>query len=265
MQSHLTFAVQLARQAGELILPYYRKAGLHLSLKADKSVVTEADLAADHWIAGEIKKAYPDDILLSEELSTTSPTNTGGNHIWIIDPIDGTTNFSLGLHIWGVLIAHLVGGWPEDAVLYFPVIDELYTARRGEGAFFNGAPLQVRPPDPNRPSAFFSCCSRTYRRYHVSIPYKARILGSSAYSFCAVARGAAIVSFETTTKIWDIAGAWLLVREAGGEIETYDGSQPFPIKPAFDYAKQSFPTLAAATPELLLKSRQQIQPKENKK
>ena len=260
MKSHLAFIIQLAQEAGEQILPFYRREGLNSGLKADKSVVTEADLAADHWIAEQIRKHYPDDILLSEEINSTSPARMDGKQRWVVDPIDGTTNFSLGLHFWGILIAHLVDGWPAEAVLYFPVIDEIYTAQRGGGSFLNNAPIQVKPPDPDRPAAFFSCCSRSYRRYRVTVPYKTRILGSAGYSFCAVARGAAVLSFESTPRIWDIAGAWLLVNEAGGVIETYDGSQPFPVVPGKDYAKQSYPTLAASTSELLLKARQQILP-----
>jgi myo-inositol-1(or 4)-monophosphatase len=255
------FAENLARSAGQLLMEYYHNGGLNTRTKADKSVVTEADLASDRFISEELRKNYPADVLLSEELQPVFPAGARDRAVWVIDPLDGTTNFSLGLHIWGVLLARLQNGWPETAVLYFPLVNELYVAQKNEGAFLNGDRIHVKPPDPVLPAAFFSCCSRTFRRYQVSVPYKARILGSSAYSFCALSRGAAVLSFETVPKIWDIAGAWLLVQEAGGVIETYDGSSPFPLTPGKDYTTPVYPALGAPTRELLAKARQQIVPK----
>jgi myo-inositol-1(or 4)-monophosphatase len=151
--------------------------------------------------------------------------------------------------------------------LYFPLVDELYTAQRGAGACLNGQPIHTRPPigrnvsAPSQPLAFFACCSRTHRRYTVNLRYKARILGSTAYTLCLVARGVALLGFEVTPKIWDLAAAWLVVSEAGGEIAAFNGSAPFPLQPRLDYARLSFPTLAAANIELAQAARSQIQPK----
>lgn len=260
MQSKLEFAIQTSRKAGKLLLDYFQLSGMQADLKTDHSAVTEADIAADKMIARDIQGSYPADRILSEELQNSTPNYTGKN-VWIVDPLDGTTNFSLGLPIWGVLIALTVDGWPELASLYFPTIDELYTAQRGKGSYLNGKQISVKPPDPKQPWSFFSCCSRTFRNYSVSIPYKTRILGSAAYSLCCVARGIALLGFEATPKIWDIAGPWLLVQEAGGMIETYDNSVPFPLIPGKDYSRQDYPTLAAATPQIISKAHSQISPK----
>jgi len=260
MQSKLEFAIQTSRKAGRLLLDYFQRPGTQADLKADHSVVTEADIAADKLIAKDIQGSYPADWILSEELQTSTP-DYKGKSVWIVDPLDGTTNFSLGLPIWGVLIALTVDGWPELASLYFPAIDELYTVQRGQGSYLNGKQITVKPPDPKKPWSFFSCCSRTFRNYTVSIPYKTRILGSAAYSLCCVARGIALLGFEATPKIWDITGVWLLVQEAGGVIETYDDSTPFPLIPGKDYSRQDYPTLAAATLQLISKAHSQIQPK----
>src|SRR4030067_2947007 len=100
MNPHQQLAAQLARQAGGLLLHYFKPTGTSANLKSDRSVVTEADLAADRLIADAIRKAYPGDGLLSEELQTTLGENS--STVWVIDPLDGTTNFSLGLPIWGV-------------------------------------------------------------------------------------------------------------------------------------------------------------------
>ncbi|OGO64921.1 MAG: hypothetical protein A2030_03790, partial [Chloroflexi bacterium RBG_19FT_COMBO_50_10] len=230
------------------------------TLKADHSFVTEVDLAADRLIAQAIHQHAPDEILLSEELQTGLASLEPA--VWVVDPLDGTTNYSLGLHVWGVSIARLVAGQPELGVLYFPLIEELYVAERGQGAYWNSDPIHVRLPDPQQPWPFFSCCSRTHRRYTITIPYKPRILGSAAYSFCMLARGTAAVAFEASPKVWDLSAAWLLVQEAGGVIAPLKGEDPFPVVPDRDYAKLSFPTLAAASVALLTTSHQQIQPKQ---
>lgn len=279
MSASLDFAVDLARHTGLVLLDHFQKAGLKTSLKADHSIVTEADLAADGLIARAIHSEFPGDLILSEELQPTfidhpstassvaaagrlSPAGSLAQPIWIIDPLDGTTNFSLGLPFWGISIARVVDGEVDLGVIYFPKLDELYTASRGEGASLNDRPIHTQVPDPGQPTTFFTCCSRTYRRYQIDIPYKARILGSASYSFCSVARGVAAVAFEATPKIWDLAAVWLLVQEAGGTIETFDHSSLFPILPGVEYARRSFPTLAAASAGLAARSRQQIQPRQ---
>ena len=142
----------------------------------------------------------------------------------------------------------LVDGWPEQAVMYFPAIDELYYAQRDQGAFLNHEPLHIRPAGANRPRTFFACCSRTHRRYQVSVPYKARILGCAAYTLCTVARSSAILGFESTASIWDLAAPWLVVCEAGGIVETLDGSQPFPLIPEMDYSNHKLSNPGSGKP-----------------
>jgi len=260
MDADLLFASQLAHQTGKLLLSYFERPEKQTRLKLDHSIVTEADIAADQLIAHSIQQSYPGDILLSEELQTVFPEDTN-SAVWIIDPLDGTTNFSLGLYHWGISIARLQNHEPELATLYFPLLDEMYTARRGQGASLNGATIHVRPPDPSQPAAFFACCGHTHRRYDVRVPYKPRILGSAAFSFCSVARGIALIGFEATPKIWDIAAAWLLVKEAGGLIMSFNQDEPFPLVSGTDYSQHNFPTLAAATEGLIQKAQTWIQPR----
>ncbi len=260
MNNQLSFAENLARQTGELLSQYYyNQPTFSAHLKTDKTMVTEADLAADRLIADSIRQAFPEDGLVSEELQPVSPRDV--SRVWVVDPLDGTTNFSLGIPFWGVSIALLVDGWPETAAIYFPVLDEMYIAQKGKGARFNDSPLLMDAAVQNRLGSFFACCSRTHRRYNVSVPYKPRILGSAAYNFCILARGIARLTFEATPKIWDIAGAWLVVSEAQAVIEPFNGTMPFPISPLTEYRKQNFPTLAAISAELEITARSQIQPK----
>lgn len=261
MISTLQFATELACSTGKLLTEFYRPGGSEARLKADQSVVTEADLAADRLVKQAIRDAYPQDLLLSEELH---PSLSVGNQeaVWVVDPLDGTTNFSLGLHIWGVSIARAVNGIPETGAIYFPLLDELYSAQIGTGAFWNGERIRVQPMDKEKPATFFACCGQTHKLYNVSVPYKPRILGSAAYDFCALARGAAVLTFEATPKIWDLAAVWVLILEAGGVIESHHGPSPFPLTPGMNYTKRAFPTLAAATAKMVVKGRNMIKIKD---
>jgi len=261
MNETLQFATDLAHRTGKLLLEYYRSGGAEIRLKADQTVVTEADLAADRLVTQAIGEAYPRDLILSEELHPfLSPEHREA--VWIIDPLDGTTNFSLGLHIWGVSIARVVDGLPETAAIFFPLVNEIYTAQAGHGAFMNGERIQAQPPLKGKPTTFFACCGHTHQLYRVNVPYKPRIMGSAAYNFCAVARGIAVLGFEATPKIWDLATAWILVPEAGGVIETHHGPAPFPLMPGTDYTNLAFPTLSAATASMVERGREMIQIKE---
>lgn len=261
MSEILKFTSDLARRAGNLLLDYFRLGGTETRLKSDYSVVTEADVAADRLISAAIREAYPHDLLLSEELQPSLPLIHSGM-VWVVDPLDGTTNFSLGLPIWGVSIARTVNGTPQVAAVYFPVIGELYTAQTEAGAYLNGERIQTQGPIKGKRTTFFACCSHTHKHYKVSVPYKARILGSATYDFCAVARGVALLGFEATAKVWDLAAAWVMVPEAGGVIEAHHGQAPFPLVPGLDYTSLAFPTLAAVSAQMVAKGRQMIQAKE---
>jgi len=245
----MDFTINLVREAGNLLLEHYDQAGLYATQKPDHTVVTSADLAADKLISSSIHHHFPDDEIISEEsshhlMNRISPT-------WIVDPLDGTSNFSLGLSIWGISIARVLDGIPSLGVLYFPLLKELYTCQRGYGAFLNHLPIHTRAPDSAQSLSFFVCCSRTFRKFDVTIPYKPRIMGSGAYTYCLVARGAALIGFDAEAKIWDLAAGWLLVQEAGGTITPFDGSPPFPILTDTDYAVTNFTTITAASSSVL--------------
>lgn len=251
-------AETISRQAGEILLSLFNPSGSKSSRKSDRSIVTEADLAADRYIHETLKRITPEANILSEELQTNLKEAT--TDLWVVDPLDGTTNFSLGLQHWGVSVAFFHAGELEASAIFFPLLGEMYTASRGGGAFLNHQPIHARPVYAGQPSSFFSCCSRTLRRYRISLPYKTRILGSAAYTLCSVARGIAVVGFEATPKLWDIAGGWLIVQEAGGAVEFFDKNQQFKIQAGVDYEAIIMPFLAAASQEALARARSQIVP-----
>ena len=253
--SRLDLAIEAAKQTGLTLLKLYLEGEQTGFLKEDHTLVTEADRAADRLIQEMILGEFPEDRILSEEGSTIFPSS---QHVWIIDPLDGTVNFSRGINYWGVSIAHLENGMPRSAALYFPVTDELFTAAYGEGAKLNGQPLRVAEGFDEDLFPIFVHCSRMHQRYKVDLPYKKRSLGAAAYHLCLVANNTAILAFESTVRIWDFAASWLVVREAGGVIEPFGENRPFPAKPETDYHKIPFPIIAALSKNVLAEARKNI-------
>lgn len=247
----LIFAINLAQEAGAILRDHFWQKTYTSHYKADNSLVTDADLAADSWISGAIRMQFPQDSILSEE-AQQSVDSAVASPVWVIDPLDGTSNFSNGIPVWGVSIARLENGIPALGVLYFPLTNDLYTARQGMGAQLNYQPLR---PSLSLPAPFFSCCSRTHRTYQVNVPYKARISGSVAFNLAAVARGGVAISFEVAPKVWDVAAAWLIVEESGALIEIFAGDHPFPLKQGINYDSVHFSTLAATSQPELIKAR----------
>lgn len=255
----LKFAQALAKKTGDILRDRFWEKKIQVGLKDDHSVVTEADTYADELIIQSIRKQFPEDALISEEKFPR--LEKPANRVWVIDPLDGTSNFSNGIPIWGVSIALCIEGWPILGVLYFPLTEDLYSARKGQGACLNGQHLQ---PDKHSQVSFFACCSRTHRRYSLSIPYKTRISGSVAFNLASVARGDAAINLEVAPKIWDVAGGWIILQEAGARIDILAGRSPFPIQSAEDYNRSRFSILAAVSQEEMQKARQWIKPRPNR-
>jgi len=253
--NRLAAAKDAALLTGKMLLDQFQNGDRTGSLKGDRTLVTKADKAADRMIQDMILGEFPNDQILSEEGNTTFPDT---KNVWVIDPLDGTVNFSQGLGYWGVSIAHLENGIPKNAALYFPVIGELFTAFQGKGAELNGDRLKVSNDFDENLFPIFVHCSRMGERYHSSLPYKKRSLGSAAYHLCLIAKNTAILGFESTPRIWDFAGSWLIVKEAGGLIESLDGTKPFPAQIGKNYQKTSYPIAAAVSQGMMEKAKEHI-------
>jgi myo-inositol-1(or 4)-monophosphatase len=254
--SQLPFAMGLARAAGKRLLGWF--GNTEVQLKDDGTTLTHADIAVDAFICAKIQKHFPDDLIISEEMNHSYHAENAD--VWMIDPLDGSTNFSQGLPLWGVSIALVERGHPTMAVLYFPVLDMLYYASVGAGAFEDGRPISARRPAEVARHSIFTCSAGAERRYWPHMHAKRRTFGSTIYELCLVARGHTLFGIVSEPKIWDFAAAWLLIEEAGGAIATLDGSAPFPMTGTEDCSRQDFPLLAAASPELWQRVRESIQP-----
>ena len=222
--------------------------------KKDGSLVTQADQWSDAEIRQAIQQRFPDHGVLSEETVHIFPPNDWS---WIIDPVDGTTNFARGIPLWGLSLGLLYKGIPVFGYVYFPPINQVfhgfYWQADGEeiiGAFLNNRPIQPSPDDLTK-NHFFNLCTRSVQ-FAPHIPAKVRILGLGIYNFLTVAMGSTLGGVEATPKIWDIVAAWVIVKAAGAVWYDLQGNtELFPLEVGKNYASISYPTLLVSRSELL--------------
>jgi myo-inositol-1(or 4)-monophosphatase len=246
LASYHDFAHSLADEAGQRLRRWFGKTTA--STKFDGSFVTEADLEVDRFIQQALASANPGHGLLSEE---SSLVYRGDEFTWVVDPLDGTNNFANGLPLWGCSIALLHQGNPLLAVLDFPPIGQRYSAVRGHGARWNGQPLHVHAPAEMHGNDLCILDSRSFRLLDYAVRPKARLLGCAAYDLVAVSSGVAVACCELLPKVWDLAGAWLVLSESGATVAPLlSGVSVFPMQVGKDYTEQVFPLLAAASPAI---------------
>mgnify|MGYP001214882017 FL=1 len=219
-QPMLDLALDLAQRAGDEI--NRQRSALQINFKYDGSeLVTQADVAADHLIAAGIQQAFPDHQLLSEELGPDNPMDC--EHLWIIDPIDGTVNYAHGHYNVAVSIAYYHNGEARAAVVHNPFLNETFTALSGAGAWLNGQPIRCSDKDELRRAIVATgfpyqkdTIPQVVARVATVLTHCADIrrLGSAALDMCWVACGRVDAYYENV-KPWDFAAAQLIAREAG--------------------------------------------------
>lgn len=227
----LECAVEAARLGGKVLMDFYGKIK-HINEKHDKGdLVTEADIAAEKVIFSFIQKSFPDHGLLGEE---SGAVNAASPWQWIIDPLDGTTNFAHAHPMFAVSIGILHEGKPVAGVIYNPYYNELFQASLGGGARLNGSPIFVSkvaeldksllasgfPYDrrSNSDNNYKEFCCLTHATQGV------RRCGSAALDLAFVAAGRVDGYWERGIKPWDIAAGIIIVREAGGLVTRYDAT-----------------------------------------
>jgi len=238
MEPMVTIALRAARKAGDLIVrasDELDRVGHQAKGVAD--YVTEVDVAAEQEILYQLGKAYPDHAFLAEESGQTG--NEKSDHLWIIDPLDGTSNFMRGIPHYCVSIACLIDGRLAHAVVFDPVRQEEFTASRGRGAQLNGHRLRVS----NRTDLsecllgtgipFLGHEQQRLPQYTKTLAELAgqcmgiRRAGAAALDLAYVAAGRFDGFWETGLERWDMAAGALLIKEAGGLISDLNGSERY--------------------------------------
>jgi histidinol-phosphatase len=225
MDKVLEVAIEAARAAGEVALGHYRT-GLDVTLKADRSPVTQADREAEKAIVEILRSAFPSYGFLGEEFGAQGDQAVR----WIIDPIDGTRNFVRRIPLWAILIGLEENGEITAGVVHNPATGELLYARRGSGAYADGERISVSEVD-DLARAFVCHASLNLLRSGgywggfvrlVDATERQRGFGEY-YAYALVARGQAEVAVEADLKPWDLAPIKVLIEEAGGRFTDFEG------------------------------------------
>ncbi|MFN2527844.1 MAG: inositol monophosphatase family protein [Candidatus Baltobacteraceae bacterium] len=223
----LHIAVEVAREAGSLLMDYLRRP-LHITQKSRRAdLVTDADRAAEKLILHRLRLEFPTSTIVGEE----SGTHTGTSHdVWYVDPLDGTTNFAHGYPMFCVSIGFERAGELVCGVVYAPHFGELYVAQKGAGATLNGEPMSCssisqvadalvctgfHPADYERNGEYFKIMSNKAQAV--------RRDGSAALDLAAVAAGRFDGFWEFDLSPWDVAAGTVLIRESGGTVSAIDG------------------------------------------
>ncbi len=226
----VTVMVKAARLAGNVLLRHInRLEALNVVQKDRMDYASEVDADAEKVIVKELRRAYPDYGVMGEE----SGVQGGGRYMWVIDPLDGTSNYLRGFPHYCVSIALVENGEPVDAVIFDPLRNELFTASRGNGAVLNDRRIRVNerkelngamvhtgfaPRERKRTSPQLKCVDALLVQAE-----DIRRTGSAALDLAYVACGRSDAYFEAGVKAWDIAAGVLLVREAGGRVTDFKG------------------------------------------
>ena len=219
ISANLNIMIKAAEKASRaLIRDFGEIEKLQVSIKGPTDFVSNADLKAEKIIIEELKKARPYYSIISEEEG--SETNKDKEHTWIIDPIDGTTNFLHGVPHFAISIALKSGDEIVSGLIYDPIKDEMFYAEKENGAFFNNQRIRV-----SKKKELNSCLFATGGQSKNEINLPIRKTGSAALDIAYVAAGRYDGYFQNDLNLWDIAAGIIILEEAGGMINEIDLSQ----------------------------------------
>ena len=222
--------ISIVREAGEIVLSAHDVWSQTHEKSSAADLVTEYDLAVERFLKEKLPPLVPGSLFFGEEEKENASPLTGW--VFIVDPIDGTTNFVRGLKHSAISVALAHDGVVEYGVVYDPYKDEIFSARRGGGAFLNGRPIHVseRPLD----QGVFGMGTAIYDRQFIAPTMRLteqlfrrscdfRRLGAAALDLCDVACGRLDLFFEYSLSPWDHAAGGLILTEAGGVLSTLEG------------------------------------------
>ena len=229
----LAVALALAAEADLIAMDRYRAQDLGIQLKADKSIVTDADTRVERIIRERLAEARPHDAVLGEEFGSVGESRRQ----WIIDPIDGTSNFARGVPIWGALISLTVDGIPQVGVVSAPALGRRWWGATGHGAWLQqdgGEPRRIRVSavDTLADATLSYNNLQTWDQYGYldRLITLSRAVGRTRafgdlWSYMLLAEGAIDIAGEFDMKPWDIAALVPVIREAGGTLTTPSGEE----------------------------------------
>ena len=230
-------AASLAASAGKLLMDYFhRDMKVEYKSEGSRSPVSDADKGAEQLIVDGIRSRFPDHGILSEE--TPPAEDLDRAFVWVIDPLDGTTNFVNGLPVFASSIGVLHQGKPIAGAIYVPSptssAGRVFHARCGGGAFVNDTPIRVYDKAKPMPNGLITLPASFRRRYRIGKELRRlgepRNIGSTAYEMTLVASGVMQYAAFAAPHAWDVVAGVAIVREAGGEVMTRTSNRWLPLQ-----------------------------------
>jgi myo-inositol-1(or 4)-monophosphatase len=237
MKPTLSEIEELARSAGAILREGYNKEH-NIKYKGEIDLVTEADHASETYLLKEINSRFPDGHIFAEESGEIQGKN---EDVWYIDPLDGTVNYAHHVPVFCVSIAFASNGTLQLGAVYDPLLNELFSAERGKGAFLNGKSIHASKTTELKKSLLVTgfpydtwSTPRNNFDYFVKLAKMTqgvRRLGSAALDGCYVAAGRFDGFWELSLKPWDVAAAALIAEEAGAQVTSVDGNKDYLAHP----------------------------------
>lgn len=226
--TQLQFAIAVAREVGEIMRTYFHSQDKGTETKQDNSPVTLADKAINQMLIDRVRETFPDHGVLGEEQSYQADRN----ELWVCDPIDGTVGFILGVPTAMLSLAYVVDGVPQAAVIYEPLLDKLFTAVKGRGAFLNGKPVAVSTRETLKDASIGLTASirqllerEKFCRTMIADGAKIMNVPGNVFKGSLVAQGRLDAYIFPGLSAHDIAAEKLIIEEAGGKVTDIDGNE----------------------------------------
>jgi myo-inositol-1(or 4)-monophosphatase len=249
---------RIVTAAGQLAVGYYGK--VTGSVKADQSIVSEADAAVEHFLRSSLAALAPGYGYIGEETAESRPPAAGETHAWVVDALDGSRAFVAGMPLWMPAVCLMDGSRPIAGAAINPLTNELFWAGEDGPGFCNDAPLRPRLTAELAPNTFIFGPTNYARTFAVDFPGRIYCLGAPIYQLCLLAKGAVSgLFFDPAVNLWDLAFPSLLMDRIGAVL-VYASGRPVDLSALMGRDKVP-EALYAGSPEMVGLLRQRITPR----
>lgn len=224
--TELKFIKDTITTAGSKLINYSNKNSLNQKYATLASVVTQADIDTENFLRDRLAKKFPRVGFYSEETYQDFGEELKKDYVWVVDPIDGTLNFSRGVPIFGISVALMHESKPIYGAVYLPLLNEFFSAQKGSGAYLNGKKIFVRTSNLDKlfgaSATFFN--RKDFRKFSdliLDLNIELSVSYCTVFNYVHTAAGQYDLSISAGPALWDIAASWIIIEEAGGVFEIF--------------------------------------------
>lgn len=244
-EDYLSFGIKMMSEAGKIIRPYAGRVKKQ-AMKLKKDFVTDMDVISEQFLMKQIQEHYPSHRIFSEEYGTLGES---GDFEWVLDPIDGTVNYSIGLPLYGISAALLFRDEPVVSIISLPAFGEMFWATKGGGAFLDGKPIRIKEVEPAEAFVSFGDFNKDGDPINnqlrleklaaiVNDVFRIRMIGSAAIGLPYIAMGRLDAAVYYQPNRYDVLGGQLIITEAGGTVSSIGDWTVYSSKTVADFLVQ---------------------------